>query len=99
MLRYIVVCLFLAPKCTSSDYTVGAYYLGMWSSEAYNPVDLNFGDRNFYIGQGEDFWLGVRTIHDGNLSVLNQNDCCYDDNIALGHEGYQLQLLMMIMKV
>ena len=74
MLRYIVVCLFLAPKCTSSDYTVGAYYLGMWSSEAYNPVDLNFGDRNFYIGQGEDFWLGVRTIHDGNLSVINATD-------------------------
>ena len=55
-------------------YQVGAYYLGMWSPQAYNPVDLNFGDRAFYVGQGQDWWLGVRTIHDGNLSAINASD-------------------------
>ena len=55
-------------------YQVGAYYLGMWSPQAYNPVDLNFGDRGFYVDQGLDWWLGVRTIHDGNLSAINASD-------------------------
>lgn len=55
-------------------YQVGAYYLGMWSPQAYNPVDLSFSDRSFYVGQGQDWWLGVRTIHDGNLSSINATD-------------------------
>ena len=55
-------------------YQVGAYYLGMWSPQAYNPEDLSFSDRSFYVGQGQDWWLGVRQIHDGNLSVINATD-------------------------
>ena len=64
----------LAYAQAAGNYTVGAYYLGMWSAQAYNPPNLNYGDRTFYTGQGEDFWLGVRTIHDGNLSVINATD-------------------------
>jgi hypothetical protein len=56
------------------QYEVGAYYLGMWSPRAFDPVDLNYGDRGFYLNQGLDWWLGVRTIHDGNLSAINASD-------------------------
>jgi len=72
--QYIYSLLLPALATSIPNYTVGAYYLGMWSAEAYNPVNLNYGDRTFYLGQGEDFWLGVRTIHDGNLSVINASD-------------------------
>lgn len=54
-----------------ATYILGAYYLGMWSRAAYDPPDLNYHDRTFYLGQGEDVWLGVRTIHDGNVSFIN----------------------------
>ena len=71
-------------------YQVGAYYLGMWSPRAYDPVDLNFGDRSFYVGQGQDWWLGVRTIHDGNLSAINASDAnwlAYGDTYLAWFEG------------
>jgi hypothetical protein len=56
-------------------YKVGAYYFGMWSPEAWSPSNLVYGNPNFYLNQGNDPWLGVRTIHDAlDLSAVNKND-------------------------
>jgi hypothetical protein len=63
-----------ATTRAAATYQVGAYYLGMWSPQAFDPVDLNFGDQTFYVDEGKDWWMGVRTIHDGNLSAINASD-------------------------
>ena len=74
ILLFLSTCSMLIMANAPQTYQVGAYYLGMWSSQAFNPLDLNFGDRTFYKDQGLDFWLGVRTIHDNNLSTINTSD-------------------------
>lgn len=74
----------------ASAFVLGAYYFGMWSPAAYNPPDLVFSDARFYVNQGQDHWLGVRTIHDAlDLQSINQSD----PNWQQHHDVYEQWLL------
>jgi hypothetical protein len=70
-------------------YKVGAYYLGMWSPKAYDPPDLTYPNSTFYINQGNDPWLGVRTIHDAlDLSAINKSNTSWLNNATTYSSWY-----------
>ncbi|RYE83310.1 MAG: hypothetical protein EOO75_19495, partial [Myxococcales bacterium] len=78
------------PRAPDNPYTVGAYYFGMWSAQAFQSINgWPFGNRLFYgADRQDDWWLGVRDLHTKNCSVPGTsspgfNAICQDDWSAL----------------